>query len=450
MHWRPAELTLVAVGGYGRSELHPHSDIDILILLGDEWQQREKQLETYLRLLMDIGLELGHSVRTVSECVASAAGDITVVTNLMEARVVRGEESLMAQVRAAIGTDKMWPSQEFFKAKLEEQDARHRKFADTEYNLEPNVKSSPGGLRDLQVIGWIAERHFGVRALEELSEEQFLNPDERAILSRGREFMWQVRYALHMISGREEDRLLFDHQRQLAALWGFEDGNKLAVEQFMQTFYRWALALSQLNEVLIQNFDQAILHADTADDVSVLDDSFQICNGYLECRSDTLFEERPSAILEVFLHCARNESINGIAAPTIRLIRDHRHLIDDAFRADPQNHQLFLDILRSPNKMTRQLRRMSRFGVLGAYLPEFGKIVGQMQHDLFHTYTVDAHTLEVIKNMRRFQYPESKRRFPVILSGGQAATKNRTACTLPVSTTISAKDVGAIIQNWAP
>jgi [protein-PII] uridylyltransferase len=411
--WQPAQLALVAVGGYGRGELHPHSDVDILILLGEGWEQREKQLEKYLRLLIDIGLHLGHSVRTVPECVASAAADITVVTNLMEARVIRGATELMAQVTEATGPDRMWPSAEFFRAKMEEQDARHHKFADTEYNLEPNVKSSPGGLRDLQVIGWIAERHFGVAALEELSEEQFLNPEERNILGHGREFMWQVRYALHMLSGRDEDRLLFDYQRQLAELWGFKDGDKLAVEQFMQTFYRWALALSQLNDVLVQNFDQAILRAGTADEVSILNEHFQVRNGYIESRSETLFTRRPSALLEVFLHCATSEEIIGIAAPTIRLIRNHRHLIDDAFRADPNNHRLFLDILRGPNKMTRQLRRMSGFGILGAYLPEFGRIVGQMQHDLFHTYTVDAHTLEVIKNMRRFQIAASEEQFPV-------------------------------------
>ena len=356
---------------------------------------------------------MGHSVRTVRECVDKAAADITVVTNLMEARVIRGSERLMQQVRDQIGPDRMWPSPAFFRAKLEEQDARHHKFADTEYNLEPNVKGSPGGLRDLQVIGWIAERHFGVAALEELTEEQFLNPDEMEILSRGREFMWQVRYALHMLTEREENRLLFDHQRQLAALWGYEDGDTLAVEQFMQVYYRWAGALGQLNDVLVQNFDQAILRAGTADDVAVVDGDFQVRNGYLEVVSTDLFDRRPGALLEVFLHCARHEEVIGIAAPTIRLIRDHRHLIDQAFREDPANRATFLDILRGPNKMTRQLRRMTRYGILGAYLPEFGQIVGQMQHDLFHTYTVDAHTLEVIKNLRRFLYPEFEQKFPV-------------------------------------
>ncbi|MEH6568026.1 MAG: [protein-PII] uridylyltransferase [Halioglobus sp.] len=411
--WRGAQLALVAVGGYGRGELHPHSDIDLLILLGDRAQECSEELEKFLTLLWDIGLNIGHSVRTVDQCSDVAKDDITIVTSLMEARVIRGTSSLMEAVREATNTEKMWASAEFFRAKLEEQLSRHAKFADTEYNLEPNVKSSPGGLRDLQIIGWIAERHFGVESLEDLSFDKFLNPDEMEILIRGREFMWLVRYALHMITGREEDRLLFDHQRELATLWGFEDGDKLAVEQFMQTYYRWALALGQLNEVLIQNFDQAILRAGTEDEIIVLNDNFQTRNGYMEARCENLFSSEPHALLEVFLLCAQNEDIVAIGAPTIRMIRDNRHEIDDAFRADEHNKQTFLDILRCPHKMTRQLRRMTRYGILGAYLPEFGKIVGQMQHDLFHAYTVDAHTLEVIKYMRLFGYPEFEERFPV-------------------------------------
>jgi [protein-PII] uridylyltransferase len=411
--WLDAELALVAVGGYGRGELHPHSDVDLLLLLGDNCEQCREELEGFLTLLWDIGLDIGHSVRSVKECAEHAEADITVLTNLMEARVLRGPTLLMDKVRELTAPDQMWSSPAFFRAKLDEQRVRHEKFADTEYNLEPNVKSSPGGLRDLQVIGWIAERHFGVEALEELSSEEFLNPDEMEILSRGRDFMWQVRYALHMITDREEDRLLFDHQRELASIWGFEDGDKLAVEQFMQVYYRWALALGQLNEVLIGYFDQAILRPDTAHDIQVLNERFQVRNGYIEVRDPALFITHPSTLLEIFLLCANHEEIEGIAAPTIRLIRDNRQRIDDQFRADPHNQQLFMDIIRSPNKMTRQLRRMSRYGILSSYLPEFGLIVGQMQHDLFHTYTVDAHSLEVVKNCRRFQYPDSEERFPV-------------------------------------
>ncbi|MEZ5571914.1 MAG: [protein-PII] uridylyltransferase [Halioglobus sp.] len=411
--WGSAELAMVAVGGYGRGELHPHSDIDLLILLGSGSDDCRDELSGFLTLLWDIGLNIGHSVRNVDECVAQAASDITILTNLMEARVIRGPNSLMQQVRELTGPEKMWSSRDFFQAKLEEQATRHNKFADTESNLEPNVKGSPGGLRDLQIIGWIAERHFGVESVEQITAKEFLNPEEMAILTTGRDFMWQVRYALHMITGREEDRLLFDHQRELARLWGFEDGDKLAVEQFMQTYYRWALALGQLNEVLIQNFDQAILRQNMEDDISILNDRFRVRNGYIEVREKDLFDKQPGALLEVFLLCATHENIIGVAAPTIRLIRDHRHLVNQSFRDDERNRQTFLQILRSTNKMTLQLRRMARYGILGDYLPEFGRIMGQMQYDLFHTYTVDAHTLEVIKNARRFQLSDIEDKFPV-------------------------------------
>ncbi len=411
--WGTSQMALVAVGGYGRGELHPHSDIDLLILLGENCDNCKETLSSFLTLLWDTGLNIGPSVRNLDECVDSAAGDITILTSLMESRVIRGPEALMQEVRERTAPDRMWSSRDFFQAKLEEQLARHNKFADTEYNLEPNVKGSPGGLRDLQIIGWIAERHFGVESVEKITSDEFLNAEEMAILTTGRDFMWQVRYALHMIADREEDRLLFDHQRELAALWGFKDGDKLAVEQFMQTYYRWAQALGQLNELLIQNFDQAILHQGEEDEISILNERFQVRNGYIEIRDNNLFSKTPNALLEVFLLSAQHDEILGIAAPTARLIRNNRRLIDDAFRSDEQNRQMFLQILRSPNKMTRQLRRMTRYGILGSYLPEFGRVIGQMQHDLFHTYTVDAHTLEVIKNARRFQSPDTEDKFPV-------------------------------------
>ncbi|MBA6412755.1 [protein-PII] uridylyltransferase [Parahaliea sp. F7430] len=413
--WPSTDIALVAVGGYGRGELHPHSDIDILIITGHEAddENSHRHIEIFLTLLWDTGLTIGHSVRTVNECRRRAARDIIILTNLMEARVIRGDAALMQAVHEATAPEQMWPSGEFFRAKLAEQQARHNKYADTEYNLEPNVKSSPGGLRDLQIIGWIAMRHFGVKTLDDLPSNDFLTPDERRILDSGREFMWRVRYALHIITGREENRLLFDHQRELAKMWGFEDGDKLAVEQFMQLYYRSAISLGQLNEVLVQNFDQAILHATGKDELRQINDRFVSRNGYLEVQDEMLFQHYPSALLEVFLLCASDQDIIGVGAPTIRLLRDNRHLIDDHFRADPRNHKLFLDILKAPYKVTRQLRRMTRYGILGNYLPEFGRIVGQMQHDLFHSYTVDAHTLQVIQNMRRFLRPEFEERFPI-------------------------------------
>ncbi|TGD71625.1 [protein-PII] uridylyltransferase [Mangrovimicrobium sediminis] len=407
------DMALVAVGGYGRGELQPHSDIDLLVLLGEDCGVCEVRLSSFLTLLWDIGLHIGHSVRTVDECVNAARDDLTILTNMMEGRVLRGPQALMDAVWERTGTEHMWPYDVFFHAKIEEQNNRHHKYADTEYNLEPNVKSSPGGLRDLQTIGWLAERQFGVHSLAELPERDFLPEEDMKILEDGREFMWRVRYALHMITDHEEDRLLFDHQRRLAAMWGFEDGDKLAVEQFMQVYYRWAQALGMLNEVLVQHFEQAILMRDGVVEVRELNARFELRNGYVAARHDNVFGEYPPAMLEVFLLCAREENATGIAADTVRLLRHNLHVIDDEFRANETCQDIFLDFLRSPHRLTRLLKRMVRYGVLGRYIPGFGRIVGQMQHDLFHAYTVDAHTLEVIENMRRFQIPEFFERFPV-------------------------------------
>ena len=405
-------LALIAVGGYGRGELHPHSDVDLLILQS-ECASSADGVEQFITLLWDLGLKIGHSVRTLDECTQRAAEDISILTNLLEARLLAGDGDLLARLQEQTSTAHMWPAREFLQAKLAEQRARHSKFADTEYNLEPNVKSSPGGLRDLQLIGWLARRHSGWVTAEQFTSSGFLTEEESSILLRGQEFMWRVRYALHTLTGREEDRLLFDHQRELARMWGFTDGERLAVEQFMQVYYRWALALAQLNELLIQNFDQAILRTNTEDEVSILNDNFEIRNGYIAARRPDLFQQRPSALIEVFLQAGNNPDIQGISAPTIRLIREHRHLIDDDFRADPANRALFLQLFSAQHGMTRQLRRMARYGIFGKYLPEFGRVVGQMQHDLFHAYTVDAHTLQVIENMRQFLREDSNERFPV-------------------------------------
>ncbi|MDP5070062.1 MAG: [protein-PII] uridylyltransferase [Congregibacter sp.] len=406
-------LALVAVGGYGRGELHPHSDIDLLILRDSDNDADSKRLESFLTLLWDLGLQIGHSVRSVDECLSQARDDVTVLTNLIEARLLLGQQELLDAVADGTQDTVMWSPDAFYRAKLREQGARHAKFGDTEYSLEPNVKGSPGGLRDLQLIGWLARRHFGWRSVAELRDNHFLTEAEATTVIHGQEFLWRVRYALHMITGREEDRLLFDHQRELAKIWGFVDGDKLAVEQFMQLYYRWALALSQLNEVLMLGFDQAVLQAGTDDLVIEINNWFELRNGYIAAKRPTVFAEYPGALLEVFLHAGNNPQAQGIAAETIRLIRENRHRIDEDFRRNTQHRQLFLEVLRSNNRLTRQLRRMSSYGILGRYLPAYGKIVGQMQHDLFHSYTVDAHTLQVIENIRRFLKPENDERFPV-------------------------------------
>lgn len=409
-------ISLIAVGGYGRGELHPHSDIDLLILLDDDstLKRLQQTITDFVTLLWDTKLDIGHSVRTLAESQLKAANDITIATNLMESRILQGSTPLHQRMMIETGPDKMWPSQEFFRAKWNEQISRHRKHGNSEYALEANVKNSPGGLRDVQMISWIANRHFGPGNLDDLVKRGFLRAEEIDILKRGLKFMWKIRYALHLVAGRKEDRLLFEHQRTIAKMFGYDDDDaKMAVEQFMQTYYRWALSLGELNDVLMQHFDETILRACEAEDVYEINTRFSVRNGHIEVTNDKVFTKYPSALMEVFVLMAHNNNIDGARASTIRLIRKHRDLIDDNFRHDPRNNRYFMEVLRSPDKVALQLRRMLRFGVLGKYLPEFGKIIGQMQHDLFHIYSVDAHIMEVIKNMRRFHYDNYQKKFPV-------------------------------------
>ncbi|MBK7250006.1 MAG: [protein-PII] uridylyltransferase [Gammaproteobacteria bacterium] len=406
---------LVAVGGYGRGELHPCSDVDLLVLVpevpaGDE----RRQAEMLVAFLWDIGLEVGHSVRTVAECAAESAADVSVMTTLLEARRITGDPALFEAMRAALAPGHLWPVREFFEAKLREQTERHLKANDTASNLEPNVKTGPGGLRDIQTIGWVAKRHFGAGSLATLVAHGFLTPAELRRLEQAQAFLWKVRFGLHVLTGRHEDRLLFDHQIRLAQTFGYEDGSyTLAVEQFMQRYYRTVMDVSLLNELLLQLFREAIL-ADGAVGTApqVLNARFQVRNDYLEAVNDEVFARTPSALLEVFALLQQNPAIRGLRAPTIRAIARHLWLIDEEFRQNPRNHRLFLDILRAPVGVTHELRRMNAYGVLGRYIPAFGRIVGRMQYDLFHVYTVDAHTLFVVSNLRRFALPQYDHELP--------------------------------------
>jgi [protein-PII] uridylyltransferase len=413
--WPDDGVALLAVGGYGRGELHPHSDVDLMLLLkhDDDTPYREA-LTAFITLLWDIGLEIGHSVRSLADCEREAAGDITIITNLMESRTLAGPESLREAMKARIAPARMWPADRFFEAKWQEQIARHHRFNNSEYHLEPNIKSSPGGLRDIQMIGWVAKRHFGSQRYEDLVANGFMNDAELRILSQGQAFLWQVRYALHMLTGRAEDRLLFDHQRTIAELFGFRDTpERLAVEQFMKRYYRHVTALAGLNDMLLQHFDEAILRGGERLETTDLNERFVIEGGYIKARTRSVFRDHPYALLELFLLMAEHPEIEGVRADTIRLIRDNRHLIDDLYRDDVQHQHLFMSLLRSGGNVARQLRRMNRYGVLGKYLPEFGQAVGLMQHDLFHIYTVDAHTLRLLKFIHQFRKPEAREEYPV-------------------------------------
>ncbi|HKK13126.1 MAG TPA: [protein-PII] uridylyltransferase [Gammaproteobacteria bacterium] len=408
-------LALVAVGGYGRGELHPCSDIDLMILLPDGARGTSaRPVESFLAFLWDMGLEVGHSVRTVDDCVELARQDITVATNLMEARLLAGAPSLFEAMRCRTGPDQIWPSRAFFQAKWREQLARHHKYHDTAYNLEPNIKEGPGGLRDIQMIGWVAKRHFGAETLAGLVDHDFLTQREYQSLREGQDFLWHIRFALHTLTGRREDRLLFDYQRTLAERLGYSDsGPNLAVEQLMKRYYRTIMELNRLNEMLLQLFQEAILYAEDMSGPVPINRRFQARKGFIETVHEEVFQRYPFALLEIFLLLAQHQELKGVRAATIRQIRNHSGLINDDFRNDLRARSLFMEIIRQPHGVTHELRRMNRYGVLAAYLPEFGHIVGQMQYDLFHVYTVDEHTLFVVRNLRRFSVPEYADEFPL-------------------------------------
>ncbi|MEE8378872.1 MAG: [protein-PII] uridylyltransferase, partial [Gammaproteobacteria bacterium] len=411
-----SDIALIAVGGYGRAELHPASDIDLLILTTakQDTETHAENIEQFLLFLWDMGLEVGHSVRTLSDCTEQAEADITIATNLMEARQLTGPENLFNEMKEAVSPEHVWPGLDFFRAKREEQIARHKRFNDTAYNLEPNIKENPGGLRDLQVIGWVAKRHFGAESLHELVGHGFLTGSEYEELIKAQNFLWKIRFALHILTSRREDRLLFDHQRTIATQFGYQDQeHKLAVEQFMKDYYRTVLELSRLNEMLLSIFEEKILYADDDERPIEINERFQSRHGILEATNNDIFTQTPSALLEIFVIMARNQQLHGVSANTIRLIRNCRYLIDDDFRHNPHCHELFIDLFRQGTGLTHELRRMNRYGVLAAYLPVFENIVGQMQHDLFHVYTVDEHTMFVVRNLRRFTVPEFSDEFPL-------------------------------------
>ena len=409
-----AQVSLIAVGGYGRCELLPKSDIDLLILMEQELPSDLESAQGLLLLLWDVGLDIGHSVRTLEQCDLIAREDITVATNLMECRTIVGSERVCLELQKLTRPENMWPTDQFFKAKREEQLARHRKYDNTEYNLEPNIKNAPGGLRDIQTIAWVAKRHFGVRTLSQLAGNEFFTEEEFALLQSGEEFLWKVRYGLHKLAGRAEERLLFDYQRELATEFGYRNSKRnLAVEQFMHRYYRVVLALAELNDVLLNFLDEVVVHRNHAAVITPVNDRFQLRDNYIEATHDAIFRQEPSALLEIFVIMGNDASISGVRPKTIRLMREHRGLIDDDFRHDPKNTQLFLDLLNCEHALVTQLKRMKRYNILGRYLPEFGDIIGQMQHDLFHIYTVDAHTLAVVKNMRMLRYLDSKEKFPL-------------------------------------
>ncbi len=406
----PANTTLVAVGGYGRGELFPYSDIDLLILLGSEPDEITRgKLEQLVQHLWDLGLEIGHSIRTVDECLSESAADITVQTSLLEARYVTGSRALLRTLQERFA-QAMDPGA-FFQAKTLELRQRHVKYEDTPYSLEPNCKESPGGLRDLQVILWVAKAAQLGNSWRELAEHDLITATEARQLNQKERAFKDIRIRLHLHTKRREDRLVFDVQNAIAESFGFTTNEaRRASEVLMQRYYWAAKAVTQLNVILLQNIEAQLFPQDSVQ--HRINDWFSEVNGMVDINHDKVFEETPSAMLEIFLLLQQHGEFKGMTARTQRALWHARFKIDAGFRRDPANRALFLAILQSPQGVTHALRQMNQLSILGRYLPNFRRIIGQMQHDLFHVYTVDQHILMVVRNVRRFTMTEHAHEYP--------------------------------------
>lgn len=412
---------LIAVGGYGRGELYPYSDIDLLLLIPDHSESNQalnQDIEHLIGLMWDMGLNVGHSVRTLDECVSEAQKDVTVQTNLLESRLLAGDHAQYQNLVAV--THHFEAPMVFFAEKLKEQQKRHAKFNDTAYNLEPNIKESPGGLRDLHMISWLARTlnlHAQTASKSEsiwklLTKHQIISAHDAKHIHQHERKLQNLRIHLHFLSGRREDRLLFDFQNEIANTLGYlNTPRKRASEQLMQNYYRSVKFIGLMNEILLKEFQQ-MLTVSTLKTVDINQD-FESRNQLLECKSESLLQDRPDAIFEAFLLLQKNPDLKGMGAGLVRNLQRAKHLVNQAFRNKPENKKHFIEILSQPIGVNHTLRAMNRYGILGSYIPAFGRIIGQMQHDLFHVYTVDEHILNVLANLRRFSKPELKHEFPL-------------------------------------
>lgn len=404
----PGNIAIVAVGGYGRGFLFPASDVDLLVLLPDG-TAADANVEAFVSLLWDVGLEPGISVRTLTECVEEAVKDVTVDTGLLEMRGVWGDLDLVEQLQRTLKKSRSVGA--FFAAKIEEQKRRHARHNDVALNLEPNIKDSPGGLRDLQTVLWLAKAADLGDDWNALQTEGLITPYELKMISQHRHVLIDIRIRLHYLAKRREDRLVFDYQTELAKELKLEGGrNKLPSEVLMRRYYLTAKAIWQMNSILLPTLLERI-SLRRKDEIKKIDDEFDVVNGNIAARDEKIFKRDPRAIFRAFLALQSVKDAEFFEPETLRALWRSVHLIDKKFREDAEANRLFLKILQS-EKVTFTLRRMSRYGVLGRYIPAFGRISGQMQHDLFHVYTVDEHILMVIRNLRRLVLPRFAHEFP--------------------------------------
>ena len=407
------DFGIFSVGGYGRGELHPYSDIDLLLLSNKNLSRSDqKKIELFISLLWDLNLEVGHSVRTLKQAKDQARKDLYTMTNMLEFRVLFANESLQKEYLKIIDTKNLWRNKLFIQAKIEEQIERHSSFNNTSYNLEPDIKSSPGGLRDIHTIDWLIKN-----SQRNLADKKklpgLLTPDERNELNKSKYWLWVIRYLTHLEAKREEDRLLFEHQIAVSKkLFPTIKSSNQAAEKLMHRFYRSSLNITEINSTFIQGLKESY-ELTKFSKKRKLDNNFYVKNNLIHLYDLDGFKKNTSLLLDLFIKLSENPKISGIGAQTLRALKQDRHLINSDFRSQKKNIKLFLKLLNSKRLLVTQLENMKELGILGRYLPEFGRITGQMQYDLFHIYTVDAHTLEVLRNMRWMTLGKSREKFPL-------------------------------------
>jgi len=407
------QICLLAVGGYGRGELHPYSDVDILLLTQDKIDQDlEEKISAFITQLWDVKLDIGQSVRSVKECLKQAVNDVTVATNLMEMRQICGTQALTDQLQPLLNEDVFWTSKKFFIAKRDEQYTRHQQYHGASYTLEPNLKANPGGLRDIQTIGWVAKRHFMADSIEELVEHKYLTSNELFELMECQDYLWRMRFALHCVAGRSENRLLFDHQASVAELLGFGDGGKLAVERMMKRFFRIIGRVAELNKMLLQYFEYAIINDKKHKKVTPINDDFNIIDGKIKVTHNRVFM-RSTKIMEMFLLIAEHPEVTDLHPDTLRLMRNARRRLVSGMIDYASCRKAFIKLMKHPRGLGLPFTLMHHHSILTAYLPEWRNIVGQMQFDLFHAYSVDEHSYRLIKNLYRFSQSEFNHEFPL-------------------------------------
>ncbi len=406
-----APLALFAVGGYGRGELFPQSDIDLMVFAERPVQEAwHETLARFFAMLWDAGLPISHAVRSARECTEAAGAEQTVLTALIEARPLVATQDTVDALVDAVSPASVWPPRDYFIAKREELRARHARFGDTSENLEPNIKDGPGGLRDLHTLGWMALRTFGMSDLEPLVGLGHLGQDEAVALKRERRALSVLRYGLHLVAGRAEERLGFDYQKTLAERLGFvDDDENLAVEKMMQGFYRSAAIVRRVSDRLLQRFEEQF---DGEALPEPLDDRFALRRGYLTARDPAWPQGDVGQVFALFAMWASRPEVRGLHSRTARALAEALPRLTPYTVATQVQREAFLGLLRDA-RAVETLTRMARLGVLGQWLPAFAKVSGRMQFDLFHVYTVDQHTLMVLRNIAAFSSGRADERFSI-------------------------------------